>query len=104
MLENEIVEKIHLCDKYQKWIKIIDIFISIVDVGTILIFYQEHFIYIENYNELTITNNIIRIILLFLSIIVCAALIMRLMYKLKLDKIKSEISDKKSPSIYFLIN
>lgn len=99
MTEYDVELKLAKYEALQWKIKIIDIVNVLADCITIGTFYIEHFIYIDNQNSLKLANNLIRIGLLCVSIVIAILLIMRFKYKLESDTIYSQLGDKKAPSI-----
>jgi hypothetical protein len=73
----ELDRKMRLYDSYETVIKWIDFFTMVFNLGTISIFYIEHFEYLENGFTLNSTSNIIRGVLLFLSILISIGIFFR---------------------------
>jgi hypothetical protein len=71
-------------------IKFIDLISTTLDVITMYIFYIEHFDYISNNYTLSTTSNLIRVIFLFISLLVCFLIILRYIYRRKSEKIESQ--------------
>jgi len=82
----DLERKIKMYNSYGTRIKWIDIFTMMFNLGTISTFYIEHFEYLENGFKLNSRSNIIRGILLFVSILIAIGIFFR--YKLNENSLK----------------